>query len=202
MSVRKFSTASILSPSYKNSKLWDQTTLPGSFEAIATAVVDSSGASSITFSNIPSVYKHLQLRLLARTDRSGYTQDGIKLIFNSDTTANYSNHDIYGSGSATGAGALTGGSATYLRTFAIPAASASASIFGVSIIDILDYTSTSKTKTFRALTGADQNGSGEIDLSSGNWRTTASAIDTIAISSINAASWVSGTHAALYGLRG
>jgi hypothetical protein len=167
--------------------------------ALATVSLTST-ASSIVFDSIPSNYTHLQIRMMARATTAS-TQDGIKLTFNSDTTANYSNHDLWGNGSSVGAGALTGGSATYGRTFAITAANTAASIFGVSVIDILDYSSTSKNKTFRALTGNDQNGSGEIDLSSGNWRTSASAISTISLAPVNGSTWASGTTAALYGIK-
>jgi hypothetical protein len=33
-------------------------------------------------------------------------------------------------------------------------------VFGVAIIDILDYANTSKNKTVRALSGEDENGAG------------------------------------------
>ena len=39
-----------------------------SYESIATVSVGSGGQSSIVFSSIPSTYKHLQLRAIARTD--------------------------------------------------------------------------------------------------------------------------------------
>jgi hypothetical protein len=54
VSIKRFSTGSISSPTPKNSKLWDQETFPGTFESIASAVVDASGATTITFSSIPS----------------------------------------------------------------------------------------------------------------------------------------------------
>ena len=198
MSIKRLSGAGLTTP--KSNKLWDQTTFQSGMFALATVNLTST-ASNIVFDNIPSNYTHLQIRILARATTAS-TQDGIKLVFNSDTTANYSNHDLWGNGSSTGAGALTGGSATYGRTFAITAANASASIFGVSIIDILDYSSTSKFKTVRALTGNDQNGSGEIDLSSVNWRNSANAISTITLSPVNGSTLAASTTAALYGIKG
>jgi len=198
VALRRLSTSSIQTNG-KSSKLWDQTTFQSGMFALATVTLTST-ASSIVFSDIPANYTHLQIRMMARSTTAS-TQDGIKLVFNSDTTANYSNHDLWGNGSSVGSGALTGGSATYGRTFAITAANASASIFGVSIIDIVDYSSTSKTKSFRAITGNDQNGSGEVDLSSGNWRNSANAISTISLSPVNGSTWASGTTAALYGIK-
>ena len=55
MAIRRFSTSNLSGT--KSSKIWDQETTPGYFESIATVIVPSAGASSITFSNIPSTYK-------------------------------------------------------------------------------------------------------------------------------------------------
>jgi hypothetical protein len=198
VALRRLSTSSIQTNG-KSSKLWDQTTFQSGMFALATVSLTST-ASSIVFDSIPSNYTHLQIRMLARSTTAN-TQDGIKLVFNSDTTANYSNHDLWGNGISVGSGALTGGSATYGRTFAITAANTSASIFGVSIIDILDYSSTSKTKTVKAITGNDQNGAGEIDLSSINWRNSANAISTITLSPVNGSTLAANTTAALYGIK-
>ena len=97
MSVRKFSTASILSPSFKNSKLWDGTTTPGYFESIATIIVPSAGAANVTFSNIPNTYTNLQIRILTKTDRATYAHDdfGIKVGNGTlDSGNNYSCHKM------------------------------------------------------------------------------------------------------------
>ena len=44
---------------------------PYFYDSIATVVVGSGGASSITFSSVPSTYKHLQIRFIARNDVGG-----------------------------------------------------------------------------------------------------------------------------------
>ena len=200
MSVRKISTASILSPAYKNSKIWDGTTFPGYFESIATAIVDSSGASSITFSNIPQNYEHLQVRLIVRTDRAADTQDAVNMRFNSDTGSNYSWHYISGNGSSVTSGA--GSSASLIFNAAIgTAASATSGIFGVSFIDILDYKNTNKYKTTRSLTGQDINGGGVCQFFSGNWMNT-SAITTITFTPNIGTNMVQYSQFALYGIRG
>ena len=41
------------------------------YESIATQTVGAGGVASVTFSSIPSTYKHLQLRIMSRADRSG-----------------------------------------------------------------------------------------------------------------------------------
>lgn len=199
MSVRKVSTASILSPSYKNSKIWDGESFPGYYEAIATAVVDSNEASSITFSNIPQNYKHLQIRGICRSTRSDFA-DGIAMTFNSDSTSAYSWHYYRGDGSGPSAGAGTNQS-NILVSYDLTSASAPANDFGAFIIDILDYTS-SNYKTSRHFVGNDRNGSGAVGIASGNWRNS-STISSITLAPYwGAFNWVLYSHFALYGVRG
>ena len=146
------------------------------FSSIATVTVGSGGASSITFSSIPSTYTHLQIRFSLKT-----TADGMPLIanFNSDTGNNYSKHFVLGQGSVTSAG----GSATQNNAnFYGYSVGTSATNPTVGVIDLLDYANTNKYKTMRTLVGMDSNGSGEIVLSSNLWQST-SAISTIAIAS-------------------
>jgi hypothetical protein len=146
-----------------------------SYESIATTTVGAGGSAFVTFSSIPSTYTHLQIRVLARDTRA-VSFDNLLLQANSDTGSNYSDHFLYGDGSTTLSGG--GGSSTEIRTGTITGASATASVFGANVIDILDYANTNKYKTVRALTGADANGSGQMVFRSGLWINTA-AITTI-----------------------
>lgn len=133
----------------------------GAYDALATVTVPSGGAASITFAGIPTGYKHLQVRVSAR----GTSNDTFfNTIFNSDTAANYSWHQLFGDGSTAGAGG--GASATNMVGVQF---TNTASVFNAGIIDVLDYVSTSKAKTVRSLSGFDANGSGKIMLRSGAW---------------------------------
>ena len=146
------------------------------FESISTVTV-SSPVSDITFTSIPSTYKHLQIRLIARATDA--TSDyNLHAQFNGDTANNYSYHFLYGNGTA----AASGNSTTTPETLIgrITGANSSAGMFGVSITDILDYADTNKYKTTRSITGHDQNGSGLVFLNSSNWRSN-SAITSIRI---------------------
>ena len=168
-----------------------------SFESIQTVTVGSGGQSSISFSSIPSTYKHLQLRAFANIT----TADAALLQFNSDTSSSYNGHRLYGNGSAAGAGAQGGGSS--VTNIAIPATAgfpSASSTFGISIIDILDYTNTNKYKTVRGLSGWDGNGSGYVDFGSGLWRNT-SAVSSITYSAASG-SFVQYSSFALYGVKG
>jgi hypothetical protein len=169
--------------------------VPGDFESIATTTLGTT-AASITFSSIPATYTHLQIRMIARDTRA-VTLEGFVVQFNSDTAGNYSDHSVYGDGSSAAAYANT--SATFMSPYAIASANATANVFGVSVIDILDYANTNKYKTIRALTGVDNNGSGALGLASGNWRNTA-AITSVTVGA-QVGTWVANSSFALYGIR-
>jgi hypothetical protein len=170
---------------------------PPAYESIATTTVSTS-VSSVTFSSIPSTYTHLQLRWIARSDRAA-TQDFVDIRLNSDTGANYAAHLLYGDGAAASAAAYV--SNTSVGLVFMPAASSTGSVFGVGVMDILDYTNTNKYTTTRVLGGADINGSGRIVLGSGVWMNTA-AVTTLTIITDNASTYTQYSKFALYGIKG
>lgn len=167
-----------------------------SYESIQTVTL-SSAASTISFTSIPGTYKHLQIRGIGRAANS-VTDENLIIQFNSDTGANYSLHNLYGTGSATGANASANATVSYFAR--VSGASSTANIFGVAVADILDYADTNKYKTLRSLSGHDQNGSGYITLMSGSWRNTA-AITTVTIKNDSGSNIASGSTFALYGIK-
>ena len=169
-----------------------------SYESIATVTVGSGGTSAVTFSSIPSTYTHLQIRGIGRASNS-VTDENFVLQFNSDTGANYSLHNVYGTGSAVGANGTTNFTASYFARTS--GASSGASIFGAVVSDILDYANTNKYKTLRSLSGHDQNGSGYMTLMSGSWRST-SAVTSITIKNETGLNIAEYSSFALYGIRG
>lgn len=169
------------------------------FESIASTT-GSGNPTSITFSSIPGTYQHLQLRYMASRNSSTSVLN-VFIRFNSDTGSNYSRHYLKGNGSTVSAS----GAATQTRGYIGDALGAStlSDTFGVGIIDIHDYASTSKYKTVRALSGWDVNGAtpnGEINLSSSLWQST-SAITSIELNFVGDAI-TSGSRFALYGIKG
>lgn len=161
------------------------------FESLQTVTVTSS-VSSISFTSIPSTYKHLQIR--AMTFGSNIDEN-LKLQFNGDTASNYSRHSLNSNNSSTplaysttpesyiGIGGM--GNTTYAY---------------LSINDIFEYSNTNIHKTVRSLNGSDRNGSGYVSLMSGNWRNTA-AITSITISP-TVGTIAANSHFALYGVKG
>lgn len=173
---------------------------PASFVSIATA--SGTGSSgTITFSSIPSTYKHLQLRWIARGSAgAGNWATGAAIRFNGDSTAtNYYNHYLEGNGSTASSGAQNSNNNWFKTT----SGGTAANIYAVGIMDILDYASTNKNKVMRELNGADLNGSGSMFLISGGWTNTA-AINSISIVSdaTYGGNWTTATQFALYGIKG
>jgi hypothetical protein len=172
----------------------------GAYDSIATTTVGSGGASSITFSSIPSTYTHLQIRATLRMTRTGQPEGVAVVKVNSDaTTGNYSSHEVGGDGSTTDAGYYSGIAGLYGVTGA--ATTATSGIMGVSIMDILDYANTSKYKTSRMLAGDDRNGSVSFRLYSGLWMST-SAITQLDIIPYYGTAFEQYSSFALYGVKG
>jgi hypothetical protein len=190
VALRRLSTSSIQTNG-KSSKLWDQTTFQSGMFAIAT--VSLTTASTIVFDNIPSNYSHLQIRMC---NLSEVLAGDVRLQFNSDTGSNYALHYLYGNG----ASATAGGSAN--TTYSYGSVSGNSSYPGVAIMDVLDYTSTTKNKTVRSLGGVDVNGSGGyVWFASGLWKpTTPVAINKITLF-INNYNFNANSHFALYGIK-
>jgi hypothetical protein len=169
----------------------------GAFESIATTTVGAGGTGTITFSDIPSTYKHLQVRAFGQTNRGSVAFDGAKMRINGDTASNYSSHGLTGTGSAAGSGSTV---AAYMQVPWVGFGTTTGSNWGGCVIDILDYTDTNKFKTVRGLGGADGNGSGYVTLASGNWRST-SAITSISFIPDGGTTWSQYSSFALYGIK-
>ena len=175
------------------------------FDSIATVLVGSGGSSTVTFSSIPSTYKHLQLRYIARA--TWQYGDSLLVRLNGDTTSgNYPyTHYLTGNGAAASSGAdnsspqpaigyLMPGTGSYSQ----------AGMFSTGVIDILDYKSTNKNKVMKNIMGSDNNYTGNAGLPSGLtstvWLNTA-AVSTITITAVNS-TLAQHSHFALYGIKG
>lgn len=164
----------------------------GDYESIQTFTAGAGGSATITFSSIPSTYTHLQLRFIA----AGTSTPALYIKINSDSGANYVRHRLQGNGSTAQASANTGD--TQMVIFGSPGLP-TASTFGATVIDFLDYSNTNKYKTNRILAGVDTNGAGNIEFASNLWMNTAAISSlTITASSGNLAQYSS---FALYGIK-
>ena len=161
----------------------------------------TASAATVVFSSIPSTYKHLQLRVMARSTRGSY-YDEWRLRVNGDTGANYAHHRLWGTGSS--ATASGGASATSIDPLMPSTDAATPDSYTVGIIDIHDYASTTKNKTIRAFGGNDTNytasNNGVVVLHSSLWQNT-SAITSLTFS-LAVSSYAEKSTFALYGMVG
>lgn len=136
--------------------------------------------SGFTFTNIPTTFTHLQLRIFARSHATAETLIFIRV--NADfATTTYRNHFLYADGATAFAGDYGTGRNYLIFQFEAPN-NATANVFGTILIDILDYANTNKNKVFRSIGGYDNNGSGAVAFNSGLWPVT-SAITQLDVGS-------------------
>jgi len=174
----------------------------GDYQSISTTTVGVAGVTTVTFSAIPATYSHLQIRYIARNSGVGDNFIALKWLFNSDSTAVYSNHYLYGNGAVTGSSALastTSAGGAGLLGMIHDNAAGYTNMFGAGVIDILDYANTNKYKTSRLLGGEDLNGSGRVYLMSSNWQKT-TAITQIDLS-FETGNCMQYSQFALYGIK-
>jgi hypothetical protein len=183
---------------------WGALLASSSFESIQT-VNPTGGAATVSFTSIPSTYKHLQIRGIMHDDyaidRAPNTGFDMGVQFNGDDNgSNYARHHLYGNGNT----AVGAGSASSLITLPGTNQVANVNFMSVMIIDIHDYSVTTKNKTLRAFNGADANASGTtnrvVALNSGLWMNTA-AITQITLVAYGTG-FVAPTQFALYGIKG
>ena len=173
----------------------------GSFESIQTI---SGTGSSLSFTSIPSTYKHLQIRGLYKDTSTTDYGFGVNLLGRANAiTSGYTKHNLYGNGSSALA---TGGTNEGYINFGGCYMSSGASytnMFSAIIIDIQDYVSTTNNKTIRYLTGNDANQASTnrtISLGSNLIQSTA-AITSFTLYPADSG-FATGTVFSLYGIKG
>jgi len=174
----------------------------GSYESIAT-VTAAGGEESLTFSSIPGTYKHLQIRGWNKAASTSGSYVNAEMTFNSDTGDNYTYHLLRAGGTSVSSsgGQNTASSKPNLLGYANHPEYTNA--VGVSIVNIIDYASTSKYKTVRTVTAINNDSTVTLlDLYSNLWLNT-NAITTITITQQGGYSgFFAGATFALYGIKG
>ena len=170
----------------------------GSFELIQSTILTGT-QSSVTFTNLDtyaSTYKHLQLRMTVRKGGT-FTASNMDIRLNSDTNTNYNSHVLRGNTTDV-VSVYTSGAFAQLENV-IADGGAGANIFSSIILDILDFSNTSKNTTIRSMSGVVFGSSlSRIALTSNLWRNTA-AVTSLELS---ATDMVAGSRFSLYGIRG
>ena len=169
--------------------------IQGAYESIATFTGNGS-TTTASFTSIPSSYSSLQIRINSLPVSSSGTVR-LRMRVNNDTGANYVRHILYGDGTsalASGATALD-----YAIDTAVTSPNTTSPL--TAIVDMVDYTSTSKNKAIKYFSGMDRNGSGTVELGSGLWLST-SAINRLDFYISTGTAFATGTSIALYGIKG
>jgi hypothetical protein len=168
--------------------------MSANYVLLEKVTVGSSGASSVTFNNIPQTgYTDLVVKFSARDDISGQVNDNITVSFNG-SSANGTSKELYGTGSAAGSGSLSNVKSNY-----ITGAGATSSTFSNNEIYIPNYTS-SNYKSVSSDGVAESNTAGAyMALEAGLWSQTA-AIISITFTSGNSANFVANSTFYLYGI--
>lgn len=171
---------------------------PSSFDFLESQVLTTT-ASSVTFTGLGSYtdYEHLQLRLVAKTNNT-FSGTTVKITFNGDTGNNYSRHELYG---------ISGNSPASFSSTGIPAIYSSVVDsqndpgWGIQIIDILDFSSSTKNTTtrYRAANRLSSYGNESVTLGAGAWYNTA-AVTSLTVTTFSN-SFIAGSRFSIYGVK-
>lgn len=160
------------------------------FFPIATYMAGANVAN-ITFSGIPQTYTHLQLRMNLRNSA---INNYATISINSGT---YRQHNVFALGAS---GSFTVNSSTGTDILPSNKSDSSLLFFSSSILDIEDYSSTSRYKTLRGMNAS------RYDTTNANgymWLTSMLSVNTSAVTSItitpSSGNFVQFSRATLYG---
>jgi hypothetical protein len=198
MGVVKLSTAGILDYSKTSNFLSGNAPVSfGAFDLLETTTLATS-ASSVTFSGLGaySDYKHLQIRMITRGERSN-TNDGMAMRLNGVTTSSYKVHKLYANGSSVYSDAEALNTSFGFAPVST-AGNSAANAYGAGVYDILDFASTNKNTTVRGLVGLTNEY--YLQLVSGLFISTA-AITSMSFEPLYGTSFVAGSRFSLYGVK-
>jgi hypothetical protein len=165
-----------------------------SYESIQTVTLVSN-QPSISFTSIPSTYKHLQIRIRA----AGTDNTNVRVRFNGDGGSNYSWHSVNG-GAPYGSNPTASGAGSQSSMMAYDQQLGNSSYWNVAVADILDYSSTVKAKTMKTVSGVDNNSGGFLYITSGAWYNS-TAVNSITMFPVSN-NFFAGSSFALYGIKG
>ena len=170
-----------------------------SFDLLETTLI-STNTASVTFSNLNtySDYKHLQIRSTVRGGLAVSGRGEYRLRFNSDSTGPYAEHELFGSGSSVGSNG-DGTVGAGFRRLGIVGSTSTANSYVAQVIDILDFSNSSKNTTVRIFNGLNVADVSRVQLASGLWVNTA-AVTSITLDS-DGWNFASGSRFSLYGVK-
>ena len=171
---------------------------PGAFESIAT--LNLNGTNTGSFTSIPTTYKHLQIRGVARSNQAAL-YDTLSITFNSDTSAIY-NKVTFAAWDNAFSNNNVNASANLSVPGWIPAANTSSPDCAIFIMDIYDYASTSKYRSGNVMYGVNNKATtnNRTNFIAFTYASTSSAITSITLAA-NSGNFITSSFA-LYGIKG
>lgn len=171
--------------------------MANTYQLIASNTL-SSAAASVTFSSIPATYTDLVLRMTVRTDRASQVTDGLRAFLNNDTSSNYSNTYLEGSGSAASSSAT--GTFTRLWLGNCNASTSTSNTFSSVEFYLPNYAG-STAKPASTFLVQENNTTAAIINVVANLGLSTSAVNRIDLNSSTSSNFVSGSSFFLYGIK-
>lgn len=172
--------------------------MPATYVPIASQTLGSA-AATVTFSNIPSTFTDLVVRVSARSNASGEIYDFMTFQVSGDTATNYSYTRLEGS---TTAGSASFSNNSNIQVGPIPGPDSTASLFGSAEIVISNYaTSANKPISIdnRQEYYDSTNGTWRVNVMAALWRSS-SAVSSIVFDALYG-NFVAGSSFYLYGIK-
>ena len=174
----------------------------GDYELIATTILGTAQASVVfTVSSFASTYKHLQIRYASRGTTAANLVSN-RMHMNNIGGASGTSYALHGLGGSTNVFSYGFANERSLLCGLSAGANQATNVFGSGVVDILDYSSSTKNTTVRALSGVSSgvNTSSEVAINGGLFNNTA-AVTEITITP-DSGNLVAGSRFSLYGIRG
>lgn len=124
---------------------------------IGSIVASSGSVPNFSFTSIPQTFTHLQARVFLRATTTNTTPFDLAIIVNGTTPTSFSYHSLRGDGGGAASSSAGTSDTNFRAQTIVPSGSFNANVFGVGIIDILNYSNSSVNKTMRAIGGVDNN---------------------------------------------
>ena len=162
---------------------------------IATQTVSGAGTLNITFNNIPQDFQSLRFHVWGRgTFNNAGGGLSVNVLYNGGLGGTFAfRHQLQGDGANPGQNVYAASNGT---AGSLPDVTASSTIYGANIIEIVDYANANKNKTLNYLGGFDRNGNGTITTGSSLF-IHSSAITSITLSTDG--NWGDASRIDLYG---
>lgn len=167
------------------------------FEFISSTVLSSTTAT-VTFTGLPTAFRHLELRYVVRGSVAS-PADNIQLTFNGDTAGNYSY--AYTMGNQAGASYGQQWATANATLGIIPGSTATANVFGFGKITLPDFQATTKYQIGQSMNVFTQDATYSRMVWTGFTRKVNAATTSITFST-QSGSFVAGSRFSLYGYKG